>query len=230
MKEQSKTDYFLINRRERWGLSIYGWMVLLLIITATLYAGFRHLFATLAPVHREQTGILVLEGWVSDYLFKDVIREFNAGHYTLLITTGTPLENGDFLAAYHNTAVIAGRSLIKLGFDSTKLVMVATDEYRNERTYNSAVRLKQWFRANRPEIRAINVMTMGVHGARSQLLFQKALGDSVRVGIISVANSYYGPDSWWKTSKGFRETMNEAIGYFYVCFFFRPYEKELATK
>ena len=230
MKIRTRKDYILINRRERWGLSGYGWMFLLLIMFATLYAGFRQLFSTLAPVHREQTGILVLEGWVSDYLFRDVISEFKTGHYTLLITTGTPLENGDFLAAYHNTAEIAGRSLIKLGFDSTKLVMVATDEYRNERTYNSAVRLKQWLRANHPEIRAINVMTMGVHGARSQLLFQKALGDAVRVGIISVANSYYGPDSWWKTSKGFRETMNEAIGYFYVSFFFRPYEKELTTK
>ncbi|MEI6684259.1 MAG: ElyC/SanA/YdcF family protein [Bacteroidota bacterium] len=230
MKYYARKDYFLINRRERWGLSVYGWIFLLVIAASAMYGGFRRLFPTLAPVHREQTGILVLEGWVSDYLFKEVIREFNAGHYTLLITTGTPLENGDFLAAYHNTAVIAGRSLIKLGFDSTKLVMVATDEFRNERTYNSAIRLKQWLRANHPEIRAINVMTMGVHGARSQLLFQKALGDSVRVGIISVPNSYYGPETWWKTSKGFRETLNEAIGYFYVTFFFRPYEKELATK
>ena len=84
--------------------------------------------------------------------------------------------------------------------------------------------------ANRPDIKAVNLMTLGVHGGRSQLLFRAALGDSIRVGIISLPNFYYGPNSWWKNSKGFRETMNEALGYFYVRFFFRPYENELLKK
>ncbi|MEI7663130.1 MAG: YdcF family protein [Bacteroidota bacterium] len=230
MTGKARTSYFLVSRRVRWGLSVYGWLFLVLLLSLMLISAFKNLFSTLSPVHREQTGILVLEGWVSDYLFKDAIAEFDRNHYSLLITTGTPLENGDLLAPYHNTAIVAGMSLLKLGFDSTKLIMVATDEYRNERTYNSAVRLKQWLRANRPDIKAVNLMTMSVHGARSRLLFQVALGDSVRVGIISAPNIYYGPDSWWKTSKGFRETLNEAIGYFYVRFFFRPYENQLTGK
>ena len=73
-------------------------------------------------------------------------------------------------------------------------------------------------------------MTMGVHGGRSQLLFKAALGDSIGVGVISIPNFYYGQHSWRKSSKGFRETMNEAFGYFYVRFFFHPYEKELSGK
>jgi hypothetical protein len=230
MTGKSRTDYFLFNRRERWGLSIYGWIVIVFVISLLLYGGFRNLFSLLSPVHREQTKVLVLEGYVSDYVLLDAMREFNNNHYSLMITTGTPLENGDFLSPWHNSARVAGMSLIKMGFDSTKLVMIATDEFRNERTYNSAVSLKRWIRANRPDIRAINLITMSVHGARSRMLFRSALGDSIRVGIISIPNSYYGPDNWWKSSKGFRETMNEAIGYFYVRFFFRPYEKELTGK
>lgn len=230
MDDKSRKNYILVNRKERWGLSIYGWAVIVLIILLPVYCGFRNLYSILAPVEREQTNTLVLEGFISDYILLDAIKEFKNNHYALLITTGTPFEYGDLLAPYRNTAVAAGMSLIKLGFDSTKLVMIGTKEIRNDRTYNSAVKLKKWIGANRPDIKAINLMTMGVHGGRSRLLFKAALGDSVRVGIISVQSFYYGPHSWWKSSKGFRETMNEAIGYFYVRYFFRPYEKEILEK
>ena len=73
-------------------------------------------------------------------------------------------------------------------------------------------------------------MTMSVHGARSRKMFQEALGDTIKVGIISVRNFYYDSHDWWKSSKGFRETMNEAIGFFYVKFFFRPYAVPGKTK
>jgi hypothetical protein len=230
MKGKSTKNYFVITRKERWGLSIYGWMALIILILLPIYLVFSNLYSILAPVQREQTEVLVLEGFISDYVLLDAIKEFNNNHYTLLITTGTPLEYGDLLAPYRNTATVAGMSLLKLGFDSAKLVIIGTDEIRNDRTYNSAVRLKQWIRDNRPGIKAINLMTMSVHGGRSKLLFKAALGDSIRVGIISVPNYYYGPNSWWKSSKGFRETMNEAMGYFYVRYFFRPYENKITGK
>ncbi|MEI7724712.1 MAG: YdcF family protein [Bacteroidota bacterium] len=230
MNKKTTADYFLVNRRERWGLSIYGWIFIIIMITLPVYIGFRNLYSILAPVQREKTDILVLEGFISDYVLQAAINEFRGKHYSLLITTGTPLEYGDLLAPYRNTARVAGMSLIKLGFDSTKLVMIGTDEIRNDRTYNSAIKLKKWMVSHRPDINAVNLMTMSVHGGRSLLLFKAALGDSIRVGIISVPNFYYGQHSWWKSSKGFRETINEAIGYFYVRYFFRPYEKELSAK
>jgi len=49
-----------------------------------------------------------------------------------------------------------------------------------------------------------------------RFLFQAAMGDSIRVGIISLPNMFYGPFDWWHSSKGFREVMNEAFGYYYV--------------
>jgi hypothetical protein len=73
-------------------------------------------------------------------------------------------------------------------------------------------------------------MTSSVHGARSQVLFQCGIGDSIRVGIISTDNYYYNDNNWWKSSKGFRETMNEAIGYLYVRLFFRSYDDKEKNK
>jgi hypothetical protein len=230
MKNLPTKNYFFINRKERWGLSVYGWGLILVFILVFLFVGVRNLYSILSPVQREQADILVLEGFVGDYIMQEAITEFNRNHYKLLITTGTPLESGSLLAPYGNTAMVAGMSLVKMGFDSTKLIIIGTDEIRNDRTYNSAIKLKYWIKSHRPDIKALNLMTMGVHGGRSRLLFQSALGDSIHVGIISVPNMYYGPHSWWKSSKGFRETVNEAIGYFYVRYFFRPYEKEISKK
>lgn len=220
----TRNNYFhLLNRKERWGLSIWGWLLVICIIFLIFFLGFRNLYNLLSPIQREKTDVLVLEGFISDYVLQDAIEEFRKNDYNLLITTGTPLEYGELLAPFKNTAKIAGMSLLKLGFDSTKLVIVGTDEIRNNRTYNSAVALHKWLKKNKPGISAINLMTMSVHGARSQLLFKAAMGDTIRVGIISLKNFYYGPHTWWKTSKGVRETLNEAIGYIYVRFFFRPY-------
>lgn len=223
MNKPISGKYFLFSRKERWGLTLPGWGLLLIIILLPLYLLFINLYDILAPVEREKTDILVLEGFISDYVLQGAINEFRQNNYELLITTGTPLEYGDLLAPYRNTAIVAGKSLLRLGFDSTKLVMIGTDEIRNDRTYNSAIRLKFWLKSNRPDTKAINLMTMSVHGGRSRLLFQAALGDSIKTGIISMPNFYYGRHSWWKSSKGFRETMNEAIGYFYVRWFFRTY-------
>ncbi|MEI6455532.1 MAG: ElyC/SanA/YdcF family protein, partial [bacterium] len=177
----------------------------------------------LAPVHRVNAEVLVLEGYVTDYVIDSAVREFKRGNYKLLITTGTPLETGHLLIAYDNTANVAYATLLRSGFDSTRLVTVPSKEIRNDRTYNSAKELAKWLKLNRPDVRSINLMTMSVHGGRSRMLFQSAMGDAYKVGIISIKNYYYGKDNWWKTGKGFRETLNEAIGYFYVRFFFRPY-------
>ena len=68
MKNQPIKNYLLINNKVRWGLSVYGWIFLALIILVPLYYGFRNFYSVLAPVQREKTDILVLEGFVSDYV------------------------------------------------------------------------------------------------------------------------------------------------------------------
>jgi len=220
-------SYLVISRKERWGLTVWGWLIIILLILIFSTLFLRNLYGILSPVHRERTDILVLEGFVSDYVLEDAAREFKSGHYSLLVTTGTPIEQGALLVQYKNTARLAAQSLKKMGFDSTRLVIVEAGEIMHDRTYNSGLAFRNWLKTHSPGAKAVNLMTGSVHGARSRLMFQSALGDSVKVGIISVPNMFYGPYDWWHSSKGFRETMNEAIGYFYARCFFRPYEKGL---
>ncbi|MBL7137208.1 MAG: YdcF family protein [Bacteroidales bacterium] len=224
MRERAVKHFGVVSKRNRWGLTVWGWLSILLIIVLAVFLFLAQAYSFLAPIHREKTDILVLEGAVPDYVLESAVKEFEENQYRLLITTGTPLEWGHLLIEFGNTASLAANSLIKMGFDSTVLVTVATDEIRNDRTFNSALELASYLRQYHPEVKAINLMSYGPHSRRSQMLFQAALGKEIKVGIIAIKSYYYGPNDWWRSGKGFREVMNEVLGYIFVKFFFVPYQ------
>ena len=93
---------------------------------------------------------------------------------------------------------------------------------RKDRTYNAALAVKQWFQENGVSVSSIDIMTLGPHARRSRLLFQKAFGKEVKVGVISVEDRDYDPAHWWRSSEGVREVLGEAIAYIYAKFFFSP--------
>ena len=57
-----------------------------------------------------------------------------------------------------------------------------------DRTCSAALALRNWFREHHAGVQSINVVTEDVHARRSRLLFQKAFGPGVNVGIISIPN------------------------------------------
>ncbi|MBE0648133.1 MAG: YdcF family protein [Bacteroidales bacterium] len=216
-------NYGVISKRTRWGLTIWGWLAIFLIFFLGIFLTVTLAYDVLAPNKPVKADVLVLEGAVPDYIIDSAVAEFHRHPYKLLITTGTPLEWGHLLIDYGNTAAVAESSLKKMGFDSTQLVAVATKEIQNDRTYNSALALGAYLRKYHPEIKAINLMSYGPHARRSQMMFQAALGKDFSVGIISIKSFYYDKHNWWKSSKGFREVMNEMLGYIFVKLFFVPY-------
>ena len=72
-------------------------------------------------------------------------------------------------------------------------------------------------------VRSINVVTEDVHARRTRLLFQKALGNDVAVGIISVPNPDYDARHWWRYSEGVKDVFAESVAYIYArLLFFYP--------
>jgi hypothetical protein len=65
-------------------------------------------------------------------------------------------------------------------------------------------------------------LTEDAHARRTRLLYQKAFGKKVAVGIIAVSNPDYNPTQWWRYSDGVREVIGESIAYIYARFFFYP--------
>jgi hypothetical protein len=68
------------------------------------------------------------------------------------------------------------------------------------------------------------VVKEDAHARRTRLLFPKALGPDVEVGIIAVQTPDYDPKRWWRYSEGVRDVIGESIAYVYARFFFWPKE------
>ena len=93
-----------------------------------------------------------------------------------------------------------------------------------DRTYGSAIALRTWLREHNLTVRGVNVLTEDVHARRTCLLFQKALGDNVAVGVIAVPNPDYDPRHWWRYSQGVKDVFAESVAYIYarLLFFYPP--------
>ena len=174
-----------------------------------------------SPVNSE---ILVVEGWLPDYALEQAMNEFNDNNYILLITTGGPLLKGYHLSEYQTEAELAASSLKELGFDEEKVIAVPAPDVIKDRTYSSAKALNKWLMDSELPVKSLNLFSLGAHSRRSWILFQKALGDSIAVGIISAENISYDPKYWWKSSDGVRTVLSEMIAYIYARFFFHPKE------
>ena len=72
-------------------------------------------------------------------------------------------------------------------------------------------------------VRGVNVLTEDVHARRTCLLFQKALGHNVVVGVIAVPNPDYDANHWWRYSEGVKDVVAESVAYIYArLLFFDP--------
>jgi hypothetical protein len=54
------------------------------------------------------------------------------------------------------------------------------------------------------------------------LLFQKAMGEKVTIGITAIEDRNYDPKKWWAGSYGVRAMVDEAVAYGYARLLFRP--------
>jgi hypothetical protein len=221
--KSSQKFWGIFTRKERWGLSWRGW---LLLTSAGLLAGclvFLNIHPFLAVTHRAKTNILVVEGWISQYHIRAAAEEFKNGSYGRLFSTGGPVEgSGGYVNDYYTSASVGAELLMKAGVPNESVNMVPSHVIGRDRTYNAAVALRDWFRDHHMIVHSMNVLTADCHARRTQLLYQEAFGKDVEIGIIAVANPDYKPTKWWRCSDGVREVIGESIAYIYAKFFFFP--------
>lgn len=213
----------LLNRRERWGLSLRG-VGCLVLLALGLAAGFAlGVYPFLGVTKRVEADVLVVEGWIHDYAVRASLLEFTEGRYREVIATGGPFPGtGPFVNVHQTTAGVTGARLVALGIAPERVRIVPTRTVDRDRTYNSALELRKWARQQGRELRSINIVTEAFHARRTRMLFQMALGADVEVGIIAIPNPDYNPMRWWKVSEGVREVLSESIAYLYARFIFSP--------
>jgi uncharacterized SAM-binding protein YcdF (DUF218 family) len=215
----------LFTLKERWGFSWRGWLVFIfagLLIAVLLLLNIQPF---LAKTQRVNANVIVVEGWIHEYAIRAAAKEFKAGSYQKIFTTGGPIVgNGGYVNDFNTSASVGAELLKKNGVPGEQIQMVPSHISGRDRTYSSAVALRDWFHEHNVTVRSINVLTEGAHACRTQLLYQKAFGSGVAVGIISVPDPDYDAKHWWRTSEGVREVLDESIAYIYARIFFHPAE------
>jgi hypothetical protein len=138
-----------------------------------------------------------------------------------MLITGKKRQKGSHLDQYTNDGDYSAATLEKLGFDPDKIcVIVVEDDITKDRTYASAKAVYNWICENGKTGKSFNLVTYDCHSRRSRLLFRKAFRSEINFGVIAVENRAYNPGTWWLSSTGFREVVQETIAWFYARFFF----------
>jgi hypothetical protein len=214
--ESSKTCLGLLCRRQCLLPTLRGWLLLALSFAALSLLAARRLHPFLTVSDPIPGGVLVVEGWAPDYVMETAVAEFRQNHYAKLFVTGIPLTQGTFLSEYKNHAYIGAATLLKLGLTTNEVQAVPADPIRRDRTYHMALSLKRCWRAHDLSPTKVNLISAGPHARRSRLLFEKALGKGVAVGVLSIPGRDYDEQHWWNSSQGVRITIGEALAYGYA--------------
>ena len=233
--ERRRALWGLLDRKERWSPSWRGRLILALILaSALLLVGalvLKGVYPFLATTHRVNANILVVEGWIHEYAIRAALKEFQSNHYARIFTTGGPVEGTrGYINDYCTSASVGADLLRKNGLANGSVQMVPSRVMDRDRTYGSAVALRNWFRDHNMAVSGIDVVTEDLHARRTRLLFQKALGDKLTVGVIAIANPDYDAKHWWSYSEGVKEVGSEALAYVYARLFFHPSEPPLVQK
>lgn len=199
-----------------------GWILLALVGSLLLTVIVRSLHPFLSVNTPMSDGLLVVEGWIPDYGLSVAIQELKRNHYQKIYVTGGPIEDGMYLSAYRTYAELGAATLLKLGLDTNVVQAVPAPKVRQDRTYNAAVALKRWWQAQGIKPDRIHLISDGPHCRRSRLLFQKAMGEDVFIGVTPVPSSEYDDAHWWRYSAGVRTVIGESLAYLYARLLFHP--------
>ncbi len=211
----------LLRRRECLVPTWRGWLVAGVMLALAGFAFVRGIFPWLAVQDSIPGGVLVAEGWAPDYALTRVIEEFRAQPYSGIYVTGIPMEKGGVLSEYGTFAELSAATLVRLGADPQTVHAVSSPEVRKDRTYATAVALREWLRVHQVPSDRVNVVSVGAHSRRTRLLFEKAFGPDTRVGIIAIPHRDFDSAQWWRSSQGFRIVTGEVIAYAYARLLFR---------
>lgn len=219
---RDKPLWGLLRHRELLVPTGRGWLLLLALCIGSVFGLARGVHPFLAVNDPNSGGAVVVEGWATVHAFKEVVAEFKRNQYSHLYVTGGPIDEDASPSEYKTTAERGAAIAIRLGLASSEVQAVPAPKVLQDRTYASAVALRDWLRVHQIATKNFHVLSVGPHARRTRLLFEKALGEGVTVGITAIQSDGYDPNAWWTTSEGVRTLIGEIIAYGYARLMFWP--------
>ncbi len=149
------------------------------------------------------------------------IAAFRAGGYERIVTTGGPID--DWPKPPQATfAELAADYLRHHGLGEASITAVPAPAVVRDRTYATAVAVREWARRSGGSPDVLDVYSAGAHARRSLLLYRMAFGPGVRIGVHAARDADYDGATWWRTGIGARAVLEQAVQWFWVKCFFRP--------
>jgi hypothetical protein len=199
-----------------------GWLLALLLMGVAGSVVVRGAYGFLAVHDPLPGGILVIEGWSSDRIIEGAVDEYRKGRYQQICLTGGPIDFGNVMREHKTYAEYAKALCLKLGVPAEALHAIPAPAVERDRSYASAVALRQWLQEHGALDSKINIVGNGAHSRRTRLVYEKAFGHGARIGISNLDERNFDPKAWWKTSEGFRTVIDETIAYAYARLVFSP--------
>jgi hypothetical protein len=210
------------RRREIWFPTVWGWLALLIVGMAMVALAVRSVHGFLATTDPVGARVLVAEGWMGPEELDETIAVFRARGYERIITTGGPIYRWPPAPGPANYAEQAAWYLREQGVPIEVVIPVPSNSFSRDRTYLSAVTVREWAKRSGLRLEAFDVISDGPHARRSRLLYQLAFGPDVKVGIFATKSYDYDAARWWRSSIGAKNVIEEAIDFAWVKCCFRP--------
>jgi hypothetical protein len=220
----------LFRRRHVWLPTVWGAVVLLgalAVIAAALVASAPAYLAVTEPARGADGNgarVLIVEGWMEDRELDQAVALFRSGRYERIVTTGGPLETWvGTQAPWKDFAERGALYLAAHGLADATIDAVPAPATAQDRTFLSAVVVREWAARQRIRLDAVDLLSPGVHARRSRMMFRAAFGPGVEVGVIAAQPTFYEPQRWWKTSAGAKLVLGESISLAWTaCCFWPP--------
>lgn len=211
----------LTKKAECRKLTLPGWICLFFIlfwISVGYIKGVHPFLALNKPVNAR---ILIVDGQFPGYGYDSIVKIIAKDHYEVVVTAGVDMDYTYISDENFNIAAWSYKVLSKKNIENCRLEKVPAGRAKRDRTYTSAVAVKNWMISNKIN-GDMNIVAFDVHARRSYILYKKAFKKHARVGVIALKDLSYDSKRWYNDSRGVRQVMSETIGYIYAGLFFHP--------
>jgi len=212
----------LFARRTVWLPTWRGWLAFVGLTAGGMFLVLSQLYPFLAVTQPVPADVLVVEGWAPDEVLDQAIQEYRRGAYREFIATGGTIESGKYTFPFQTYPEMILVALKKQGFTDREAKAVPARKVLKDRTYASAVALRNWLAENGEPVKSINIVTHACHARRTRLMFEKAFQRQIAIGILAYDGEQYNAKNWWRCSAGVRNTLSELVAYLYARLIFCP--------
>jgi len=187
----------------------WGALLLLGLLGAAATLTARQLGGWLAvsePVADPAVAWLVVEGWLGERELDDAAAYARQRGFRRVLTTGGPILSFASHASYAERAA----QRLRKRLPGVPVEAVPAPATRQERTYVSALALRDWAQQRALPLESIEIYSLGAHARRTRILYRLAFGERTQIGIVAGQPHDRDIQQWWTTSEAAKAVLIEA--------------------